>query len=732
MNQIQIDNSQEEQMLINRIVASMNNSYSENAMLIVEIQKKFPQSVILNYYVGMYYQKFDKERAKTFFEKCVNLEPLFTAPYYELAQYYLDKENVELDKDRNHKLQTEKNIGKLVYTDFKKKGRPFFTQAEKLLLSIFNKITIDYTIPQRTRRISFDDNIRIAAFLNPLYMADREFDSVIKIYDVIKQGYKKIPAEEIRKKQNYMIAWKNMHIDLGQIYFHKNMFNEAYETYANGFKYGIGLDKNHDFDLISTGTPNNEKSNYLINKYLLEACMLTRHYMNEWRELPVPVSDIYDLLVKYNYKPSDKGNKLESFGSINETEQSSKFHYAGTNKIYALNLKDTLKRTKKYKIGYISPDFNKNAVGLFLTPLVKHYSSNFEVYVYYTNGSADEYTLMFKQKYRTRWFETNKLDTKSFFELVKSHDLDFLVDLIGHGHGNTLDVVKLFDYEPKDKRPLIYTYLGYPDTTMLKVVDYRIVDDYTDHIKSKDITEKLMKLPRCFLCYHPFDNEEHPTINYYKQRPGYINDGKVRIGILNKSSKHSTTVLNDWKIILEKCPNCILYIKLDQHSEFQKDLYKNLPQDQLHYIPFQNILQGYYDIYNEIDFCIDTYPYSGTTTTCSTLYMGVPMFAKYNRDDGSKRHVSNVSASLLLNAGFPEYVCKNGQEYRTRIIEYINKIAVDPSTDTNESRLKRRNMFLDSMEPVKFMKEFEECLIKTLEDKNNGNNENNQNVVNLS
>ena len=699
----------DEQNYINKVVEIMSKPFEEGVSEIKAIENNLivHNSIILNYYIGIFYNKKDTSLAKKYFERSIELEPLFTAPYYELANYYLDLENKSLDIERQKKLTLEKDIGRIVYTDYKKTGRKHFTKAEKLLMSIFNKVTIDYTSPNRTRRNSFEDNLRISSVLTPIYMGDREFDRVIGIYNALLNEYKRIPTSEIKNKQNYMICWKNIHIDLGQIYFHKNQFEEAFKTYANGFKYGLGLDKNHDKDLISVGAANNEKANYTINKYLLEACMLTRHYMVNWMELPMDVNEIYDLAVTNNYKKElELENKKKQKGPVEE------YYLNGDNKILRLTLKSTLNTvalSNRIKIAYLTPDFNKNAAGLFMGHFLKYYSDKFEVYSYYTNPSADEYTMLFK-KYKTNWFDVNKLDAKQLMQMILDHKIDILVDMIGHGHGNVMDCLRLM--EGNKKRPIVITYLGYPDTTMLRAVDYRLVDHISDPIKSKDITEELLKLPRCFLCYFPFENEEVPVINYFRDRSLDRSEDRVRIGILNKSSKHSPLVIKDWKYILEKCKNCVLHIKLDQHWEFQKDLYKDLPQDQIVYHPFKDLLQNYYEIYNNIDFCIDTYPYSGTTTTCSSLYMGVPTFTKYYKDDPTKRHVSHVSASILLHCGFNDTVLTSNIKYRNAIVDYINKISIDPHTDTTELRLKRRKQFLDHMNPKEFMRCYEEKMME--------------------
>jgi len=667
----------EQQNLMQTIVGSMDKPLQEVLPTIQEIDKKYPNNVIIKYYIGLYYKKHNIEISVKYLNECIRLDPTFSAPYYDVADFYIKKEEECIQKDRENKVKTMDNMGRLVYIDFRKKGRPHFTKAENMLLSIFNKPLTDYKTAERKKGLSFDDNLRIASILTKIYMADRQFDDILKLYDVILKQFDELSPKIIKNKSEYMICWKNIHLDLGQIYFHRNDYTTAYRSYYNGFKHGFKLE---------SGSAN-EQANYLINRYLLEACLLTRHYIPSFPKLPCTVDKIYDDLIKHNF------NDYSSY--VYE-------------KPLTFELKDYLGPTrKKIKIGYFTPDFNKNAVGLFVTPLVSCFNSDeFDITVYYMNKDSDSYTLMFKTCYNIRWIPTSSLPEKQIAKMIIADGIDILFDLIGHGHGNKLEVLKLLEQEKV--RPKIITYLGYPDTTMLKIVDYRLVDKFTDPFDHEDISEKLLRIPGCFVCYKLFENEMIPEIKYKKAE-----NNKFRIGIFNKSAKHSSFCISDWKYILEKCKNVELYIKLDQHSEYQRSLYKDLPKDQVKYIPFQDILPSYFDIYNHIELCLDTYPYSGTTTTCSSLFMGIPVFAVYDKEDTTKRHVNNVSGSILMNSELPEYICETRNILRFKVIEYIKNF--NPDIELHNRSLIREK-FLKCMNPKKFMASFEHLMKTVLEE----------------
>ena len=68
---------------------------------------------------------------------------------------------------------------------------------------------------------------------------------------------------------------------------------------------------------------------------------------------------------------------------------------------------------------------------------------------------------------------------------------------------------------------------------------------------------------------------------------------------------------------------------------------------------------GYHKLFEQIDIILDPFPYSGTTTTCKALLNSIPVVTKYHKD----YHAHNVSASLIINSGFPELVAYTDEEY---------------------------------------------------------------------
>jgi hypothetical protein len=526
-----------------------------------------------------------------------------------------------------------------------------YNDAEECLTKVFGKRMMDMMSLKRERKINAEDNFRVGSMLGFVYMNSGLKEKAERVYRKTKdilQEYCKDYTSPI-----YVEGIKVISLELGKIYSRIDV-NRSFKSYYTGLN-------------IKYHGNGNEKINKMIEELdrdLLEGCMLQMHYINT-----------SEIDIKYDIK----GMVERVYGR------------------YVIPKFPDDHRNSKIHIGYISPDFNKNAVGLFITPLLKYFNRDcFEVFCYYTNNKSDEFTDVFRSYPNINWVETGMLDNSEIYNMMKfRHKLDILVDLIAAGHGGKLDLVAM---SPAN---MIINYLGYPGTSGLEQMTHRLTDKVVDVSNDNRYVEKLIYMPRSFLCFHMFENINDVKIDYRGRA-----DKKICIGVMNKLQKHHSSVRKIWKEILLENENVVLYLKRDEGNYMDLDeLYKDFPRDRLVFLPFSNTLEGYLSQFNEVDFCVDTYPYSGTTTTCTSLYMGVPIFTVYNEKSD---HVSNVTGSILKNMGMGEFIGGTLDEYKEKINEYIRGYIVND----NGKRQGLRDKFMDLMNPRQFMEEYEELLEK--------------------
>jgi len=307
----------------------------------------------------------------------------------------------------------------------------------------------------------------------------------------------------------------------------------------------------------------------------------------------------------------------------------------------------------KIRIGYLSPDFRKHSVGYFILPIIAaHDRDTFEVYCYATKGEEDEITLKIR-KHAQIFHHSNNLNDAELAKLIHDDNIDILVDLAGH----TADTgVNVMAYR---SAPVQMTYLGYPNTTGLTTVDYRISDPYVDVDDGTIYTENLFRLPECFLSFGSFQDQDiHKTSAF--ERNGYIT-----FGSFNNIRKITQAAIRCWSDILNRVPDSRLVLKtnwLDSDftrknlgDEFRK---YNISEDRIELLGHIVSKDSHLDYYNNIDIALDTFPYNGTTTTCEALWMGVPVVTLVG-----KMHAQRVSYSILKNTGLEELAAHDEREY---------------------------------------------------------------------
>ena len=345
----------------------------------------------------------------------------------------------------------------------------------------------------------------------------------------------------------------------------------------------------------------------------------------------------------------------------------------------------------KIRIGYVSSDFTYHPVANFLLPILDNHTDTFDVMLFSNNANIAEIFINPKRKA----FIINNISDYEAAKLIYEQKIDILIDLNGHTASNRLGV---FAYNPA---PIQITYLGYPNTTGLKSLKYRITDKITNPENSTEkYSEQLLYLPKCFLLYRNISSN-----NIYPTNTNLVTDNrKIILGALNKESKNSRETLTVWSEILKRCTNTQIFIKLasdDKITERLKYYMEKLDTTEDRLILVNRLSDKAYDtIFSKIDILLDTFPYSGTTTTCNALFNSVPVVTLYNPHN----HCHSVSSSILINAELPELVAHTNAEY----IEIVRRLTEPALLNMYKSTIGAK--FSAMMEPKKFMESYESIL----------------------
>jgi protein O-GlcNAc transferase len=309
-------------------------------------------------------------------------------------------------------------------------------------------------------------------------------------------------------------------------------------------------------------------------------------------------------------------------------------------------------RARRLRVGYVSPDFKRHVTAMFMRPLLEaHDHLDVEVFCYAEIAQPDESSEQFKAM-ADQWLITVGMSDQTLAERIRADGIDILVDVAGHTAGNRLT---MFARKPA---PVQVTWLGYPNTTGLSAMDYKLVDSITDPEGEAKVwsTEALVRLDGGLLCYRPSPDFPEPA------PPPCLVDGYITFGSYNNPSKFGEATLEAWAQVLARVPKSRLVLMgrcfddENARSRIQEKFVQHgVSPDRLW---LKGRTPSAAPHYASIDIALDPFPYNGTTTTCEALWMGTPVIAL-----AGERHAGRVSASILTRVGLEDLVARDVAEY---------------------------------------------------------------------
>ncbi|MBU0673692.1 MAG: tetratricopeptide repeat protein [Proteobacteria bacterium] len=369
--------------------------------------------------------------------------------------------------------------------------------------------------------------------------------------------------------------------------------------------------------------------------------------------------------------------------TTNMADQKGKFRVEGTPK-------------QCLRIGYVSADFKDHSVAYFIEPVLRgHDPDSVEIFCYSNVQKEDSVTERLKRE-NLNWRDIARMNDQDVADLIMRDRIDILVDLSGHTNANRLLV---FARRPA---PIQVTWLGYPNTTGLSAMDYRITDEVADPVGPADLfnSETLLRLPLGFLCYLPESSAPAPT------EPPCLANGLITFGSFNNLSKINRQVMRLWAEILSEMPESRLILKnkslvdASTRARFRQCFAEEGGDvDRVELFGMLARKEDHLSLYQRIDIGLDPFPYNGTTTTCEALWMGVPVVTMIG-----ERHSGRVGASILHRIGMDQLVSQSEEGYKKRALS----LAGDPERLCDlRSSLRQRMEVSPLMDAQRFSQEIE-------------------------
>jgi predicted O-linked N-acetylglucosamine transferase (SPINDLY family) len=303
------------------------------------------------------------------------------------------------------------------------------------------------------------------------------------------------------------------------------------------------------------------------------------------------------------------------------------------------------------RVGYLSPNLCSEPVGRFLLPLLeRHDHRQFEIFCYASQSVYDKVTDRCRAC-ADAWRNVLGLSDEQLAHAIRQDRIDILVDPTMHTGNNRLLVFA------RTPAPVQVSYLAYCGTTGLRTMDYRLTDPYLDPPGQTErfYSEQSVWLPETYWCYQPLDQSSPVS------RLPALQAGHVTFGCLNNFCKVTAPTLAAWSRLLGAVPGSQLLLHAHAGSHRRRVLEffarQRVSAERVRFVPMLP-MADYFRLYERIDVALDPFPYGGGTTTCDALWMGVPVVSL-----AGNTAVGRGALSILSNAGLPELVARNPEQY---------------------------------------------------------------------
>lgn len=352
------------------------------------------------------------------------------------------------------------------------------------------------------------------------------------------------------------------------------------------------------------------------------------------------------------------------------------------------NIRDA---TRRLRIGYVSPVFSKHPSFNFLEPLFEnHNRESFKIFAFSDVINEDQATLSLKAK-TDIWQSIVGLSDDDVAQLIRSYQIDILVDLAGHIGRNRLGV---FARKPA---PVSLHWLDFGYTTGLQAIDYYLTDLNIVPLGEDSLfSEQPWRLPTTAFVYRP-----SPEMGVVGPLPA-IRNGRITFGSLSRAIRLNPKVIRTWAEILRQVPDSQLVI--NSSNFYDSDVQKSfIEQFAAFDISPDRLFIGYHsppwDVLRNIDISLDCFPHNSGTTLFESIYMGVPFITLTGLPG-----IGRIGCSILKNLGRSEWIADSEEDYIKKAaklasdIAELSKIRARLRDEISNSALMKESDFARSIE----------------------------------
>jgi predicted O-linked N-acetylglucosamine transferase (SPINDLY family) len=321
---------------------------------------------------------------------------------------------------------------------------------------------------------------------------------------------------------------------------------------------------------------------------------------------------------------------------------------------------------RKLRVGYLSPDFRSHAMAYFVEAVFARHDPSRIALACYSDAAVEDAVTARLRALAHEWHPIAGLDDAAVARQIRADRIDILVDLAGHSAGGRR--MRLLAGRPA---PVQASWLGYLNTTGLAAMDYRITDRHACPEEWQRLhTERLVRMPDSQWCYAPDPRAPEPG-----PLPA-LRTGAVTFGSFHNFAKVAP-VVGLWSRVLKAVPRSrllMLAAGMEQLFPALARQFEGLGVERGRIeVRGRVSIEEYFALHHQVDINLDAFPYTGGTTTCHSLWMGVPVVTLCGDSV-----VSRGGASVLSAAGMPQWIAQSEAEYigiATRLAGDLQQLA---------------------------------------------------------
>jgi predicted O-linked N-acetylglucosamine transferase (SPINDLY family) len=362
----------------------------------------------------------------------------------------------------------------------------------------------------------------------------------------------------------------------------------------------------------------------------------------------------------------------------------------------------------KIRVAFLSSDLRSHSVSKFILPLLEHYDhENFEIFCYATVDEPDDPVQQTVTGLVDRWTVVENQSLREIATTIREDSIDVLIDLNGFTRYGRVAVLA---YKPAR---IQVSYLGYPFTYGLSTVDYVLVDGFSAPEYDWTYLERPLRMEGAWICFGNFPDQ--PMV----EEPPFVANGFITFGTLNNPYKYNPEMVAAWAKVMSRVedsrflvvrPECASFVFRTHFLEiFERH---GVSRERIEFVNNWQGSASYLSYYNRIDVALDTYPVTGGTTTCESLWMGVPTVAR----TGPCFH-QRISSAILRHCGLSDLVTESVDDYVNTAV----RLAGDDGRLIDLRRDLRKTVLASPLCDARgFARNFENAMRRALDEQEDG------------